>query len=327
MMRLLTFVAGAMLAAGSLFAQDPTPAAETVKVKAAYTVKAIYPTDTCVVSGEALDADAVSFEVEGRTFKTCCTKCKAKVEKDPATFAAKLDSKIVAQQLPGYALDTCPISGKKLGSMGEPVQLVLDGVLVQLCCDGCTKKAKAASADVAQKVRDAAFAAQMKSAPATCVVSGEQLDQDAVAAMFGTTLVRTCCKKCMAKVEKDPAKFLAKLAARPAKGDKSDKGDKGHGEHGGKEGKKGKGDKDGGEDCCAECVDAPKPAAGEAKPAASCCSEGAARPAGKTETTPGCCQEAAAKPAKTEKKPVDGGECCGTEAKPAKTEKTEKKVN
>ena len=69
---------------------------------------------------------------------------------------------------------------------------------------------------MAAKVRDAAYEAQSKSYPIdTCVVGGEKLGKDAVSVMYGTTLVRFCCKDCIAKFEKSPAEFVAKL--HPAK--------------------------------------------------------------------------------------------------------------
>lgn len=38
-----------------------------------------------------------------------------------------------------YPLDTCPVSGEKLGSMGDPVVVDHGGVEVRLCCRGCLK--------------------------------------------------------------------------------------------------------------------------------------------------------------------------------------------
>ncbi|HWE39792.1 MAG TPA: heavy metal-binding domain-containing protein [Isosphaeraceae bacterium] len=38
---------------------------------------------------------------------------------------------------PSEANKTCPVSGKPLGSMGEPVRVVVDGRAVLLCCSGC----------------------------------------------------------------------------------------------------------------------------------------------------------------------------------------------
>jgi hypothetical protein len=36
-----------------------------------------------------------------------------------------------------YPLDTCVVSGDKLGEMGKPYVFVKNGQQVKLCCDGC----------------------------------------------------------------------------------------------------------------------------------------------------------------------------------------------
>lgn len=38
-----------------------------------------------------------------------------------------------------YPLKTCIISGEKLGSMGKPPVLVVDGQEVKFCCKNCIK--------------------------------------------------------------------------------------------------------------------------------------------------------------------------------------------
>ena len=64
-----------------------------------------------------------------------------------------------------YPLDTCVVSGEKLGSMGDPYVVEHNGVKVQLCCKGCLKKflknpdaylAKLAAARAAQEKSKAA---------------------------------------------------------------------------------------------------------------------------------------------------------------------------
>jgi YHS domain-containing protein len=39
-----------------------------------------------------------------------------------------------------YPLDTCIVSGEKLGEMGEAVTVVKDGQEVKFCCKSCVKK-------------------------------------------------------------------------------------------------------------------------------------------------------------------------------------------
>jgi hypothetical protein len=36
-----------------------------------------------------------------------------------------------------YPLDTCLVSGEKLGSMGEPVVIIHEGREIKFCCDTC----------------------------------------------------------------------------------------------------------------------------------------------------------------------------------------------
>lgn len=39
-----------------------------------------------------------------------------------------------------YKLDTCIVSGEKLGEMGEPFVFVYQGQEIKLCCKSCKKK-------------------------------------------------------------------------------------------------------------------------------------------------------------------------------------------
>lgn len=56
----------------------------------------------------------------------------------PATQpAAKADAEVIREQLPSYPLDTCVVSGGKLGEMGEPYNHVYKGRLVRFCCSHC----------------------------------------------------------------------------------------------------------------------------------------------------------------------------------------------
>ncbi|MAI30862.1 MAG: hypothetical protein CMM07_04210 [Rhodopirellula sp.] len=42
----------------------------------------------------------------------------------------------------GYPLETCVVSGGKLGSMGEPFVVTHEGTEVRFCCDSCLPKFK-----------------------------------------------------------------------------------------------------------------------------------------------------------------------------------------
>jgi YHS domain-containing protein len=55
----------------------------------------------------------------------------------PTTQPAKTDAEVIKEQLPGYPLDTCVVTGEKLGEMGKPYNYVYKGRLVRFCCPHC----------------------------------------------------------------------------------------------------------------------------------------------------------------------------------------------
>jgi len=120
-----------------------------------------------------------------------------------------------------YTLTTCAVSGKELGSMGEPITLLIEGREAKLCCKGCIKRMKTEPAKYFAKVDEALIADQLRIYPIkTCIVSGEPLveasedsEDAAVNIIVGNRLFRVCCNMCATKVQKDPTKYFAKLDA------------------------------------------------------------------------------------------------------------------
>jgi YHS domain-containing protein len=51
--------------------------------------------------------------------------------------AAKTDADVIKEQLADYPLDTCVVTGEKLGGMGKAVDYVYKGRLVRFCCPHC----------------------------------------------------------------------------------------------------------------------------------------------------------------------------------------------
>jgi hypothetical protein len=101
--------------------------------------KAAYPLDTCPVSGEKLDENAVDHVHGTRLIRLCCEKCETKVAADAEPALKKLNDAYVIKQKVDYPLDTCLVSGEKLGTMGTPVDFLYGTRLYRLCCDGCKK--------------------------------------------------------------------------------------------------------------------------------------------------------------------------------------------
>ena len=72
-------------------------------------------------------AAADPFEVEGR----------------PVEAQADPDMGGMNMAASDYPLVTCPVTGAKLGSMGEPIDVEVQGRIVKVCCGGCVAAVKA----------------------------------------------------------------------------------------------------------------------------------------------------------------------------------------
>ncbi|MEO2089629.1 MAG: efflux RND transporter periplasmic adaptor subunit, partial [Gemmataceae bacterium] len=138
------------------------------------------------------------------------------------------------------AQGTCPVlDGSRLGSMGAPVKLVLDGKPVFVCCSGCTDQATAEPAKIAAK----AATLKVGKAPATPSQSEEEAQirtalaklsaedralaekqrycpvQEERLGTMGVPLKETldgkpvfvCCKGCRDALQKQPAVMLARV--------------------------------------------------------------------------------------------------------------------
>ncbi|MEE8143385.1 MAG: TRASH domain-containing protein [Planctomycetota bacterium] len=106
----------------------------------------LYPVNRCFVSNEPFGGDMgepIPYVYKNRLVLFCCKGCKGDFKKDPETYLKKLDEAVVAKQKKRYPFKECVVSGKKLGSMGEPVDYVMANRLFRFCSDGCIKKVKA----------------------------------------------------------------------------------------------------------------------------------------------------------------------------------------
>ena len=213
---LTAFLSLVTLGAATAQIGEAKPAAPAPATTAAtYKVIAGYPLTTCIVSARQLDPKkTISTVSEGRTYNVCSDDCAKKIAAAPEEFAKQLDAAIIAAQTPFYALTTCPISGEKLDAAKTKTRVV-DGMMVQYCCSKCATKGDGKKAEVTQKVRDAAYAAQSKAwSMEKCPVSNEKLKTgDTIDAMVGMRLVRLCCDDCVDEIQKNPAKVLAGLPA------------------------------------------------------------------------------------------------------------------
>ena len=216
---LLLFCVG--LTATAQSAQD-APKAETAPTQESLDQKVIlaqlpsYPLDSCVISGKKFSEEtpATDVVVDGRLIRVCCGRCETKVKADSSAAIAKIDEAVIAQQKPLWPLNSCPISGEAMGSMGDPIDFVLGTRYVKLCCKGCLKGVKKDPAAFLLKLDKLVMPELVKTYPIkTCVVSGEELGSmgESLDMMYGHRLVRLCCKGCLRSYKKDPAATVAKI--------------------------------------------------------------------------------------------------------------------
>ena len=173
-----------------------------------------YPLTTDPVSGEPLTADAVAYAHQGRHLRFNTEQTMKLFLQDPAKHLAALDETLIAYQRPHYPLMTCPVSGGELGSMGEPVEIVVGNRLVRLCCAGCEKSVRENPEPVIAKLDAAVVKEQSKNYPlTTCPISGGELGSmgEPVHYVIANRLVKLCCAGCVATLEKDAAAALKKL--------------------------------------------------------------------------------------------------------------------
>ena len=55
----------------------------------------------------------------------------------PATAASPA---VIPSTAKPYPLDTCLVSGEKLGEMGKPFEIVYEGQQIKFCCKNCAPK-------------------------------------------------------------------------------------------------------------------------------------------------------------------------------------------
>jgi YHS domain-containing protein len=206
-------------ASAERFSADPETYSAKVKKLIIEQQKPLYPLATCVVSGERLGemGEPVDHVYGNRLVRFCCKGCISSFEKNPTKYLATIDKAVIKTQETNYPLDTCVVSGEKLGQMGEPFDFVIGNRLVRLCCKGCVKSLEKNPAAYLTKLDAAVVESQKPGYPLdTCVVTGEKLGSmgEPFDYVYGDRLVRLCCHGCLKTFREDPSKYLAKLNGR-----------------------------------------------------------------------------------------------------------------
>lgn len=111
----------------------------------------------------------------------------------------------------------CPVSGKPLGSFGEPVAMEIGSKTVFVCCASCSEVVKSNPNFYWNEVleitiskataSDAALIAAQKKCPVMNASLGSM--GSPVKAMVGDRPVFLCCQGCVPRLKAEPARYLA----------------------------------------------------------------------------------------------------------------------
>jgi Cu(I)/Ag(I) efflux system membrane fusion protein len=159
---------------------------------------------TCPVTNAKLGSmgPPVPIEVRGQKLWICCDGCESKLKANPAKYLARLAPAVSdpAKTPTVEAQQICPVTGAKLGSMGDPILVEVEGRKVWTCCNACPPKLKA---------DPARYLARLAPAP-----------QDAVLAVPESAVIDTG-KETIVYVEAEPGVFEGrKVVLGPRSGDR-----------------------------------------------------------------------------------------------------------
>lgn len=126
-----------------------------------------------------------------------------------------------------YSLGVCPVSGEKLGTMGDPVVKLYRDREIRFCCGGCIRAFEKDLEGHFKKIDAAIHYDQVRFYPLEkCVVSGKKLVDDGKNAtpdmIVGNRLFRVADKQAAAELRRNPAKYVAKLNAATASAQRKD---------------------------------------------------------------------------------------------------------
>jgi len=126
------------------FKADPDKYAKQVATQRAALAKRERVQVTCPLSGKPIDKKVFTGKGKDRVF-FCCTDCKAKYEKEPAKYAAKLAASYTYQTI-------CPVMGNKI----DPAVFtdLPTGERIYYCCAGCDKKLREEPEKYAAKLKE-----------------------------------------------------------------------------------------------------------------------------------------------------------------------------
>ena len=164
--------------------------------------------------GKSVSSEMESTVVDGHRIFVCCPPCIEKIQGDKkgawkkvvAGYQSHLKQKAAArsEQLHIQAQAICPVTGEKLGSMGEPVKVKVGEEVAYLCCKGCLNKK--ISAEHWKTVQ-----ANLAKAQGVCPIMLEPVDASMKSTVVSGRRIYVCCPPCIQKIQAQPGQALETL--------------------------------------------------------------------------------------------------------------------
>ena len=215
-MKFLTATALALSLTGllsSLAPLDDGPSAEEKAIIAAELPS--YPFKTCVVSKRALDSGAGPFDlvIDGHLVRVCCPGCEGGARGKAGEIRRSIERAVIARDRAHWPMKECPVSGEAYDKAGsKSVELVHGTRYVKLCCQGCVKVFEDNPSAFMEEIDAAYIKSQLDGYPLkSCPVSKRPLGDAPVDLLYGTTLVRLCCKGCERGFKRDPEAIVREI--------------------------------------------------------------------------------------------------------------------
>ncbi len=113
-----------------------------------------------------------------------------------------------------YPLETCPVSGRRLGEMGSPIVMTHEGREVRFCSQSCISRFQADAPGYLEKIDRKIVEQQLPHYPlTTCPVSKQPLGAmgKPVDRVYNNRLVRFCCRGCVRIFKRSPAEYVVEV--------------------------------------------------------------------------------------------------------------------
>ncbi|QQS09530.1 MAG: hypothetical protein IPK69_02605 [Phycisphaerales bacterium] len=171
-----------------------------------------FPMSRCPLCDSYLGArgEAVEIVHSGRQIRLCCDSCRLAFERDPYQALARVDSVLVADQMPHYPLKTSLFDVRPLPE--RPIDFIWGNRLFRAVDTADRDRILANPVTAIRRLDQAVIEAQRPTygMPDKCPVQGDILPNEArIDIVVANRMIRVCCGRCVKVVKARPYQYLA----------------------------------------------------------------------------------------------------------------------